>query len=333
MRILLTDDNVWNALSTGSARLPSWAEVIYLPVSDRDALLAALPTVEAYVGVHFDSEFASVATQLRLLHVTAAGTDHIPADDIAATVTIVNSYGHGRSVAEHVVMTMLAVRRELLWRDRELRQGRWRSRMIDPSVSRFDTLEGSTVAVVGTGHIGVATAQLCSAMGTRVIGIRGRDLTDPQTDVEPYAWVGGPRHRDQALREADYLVLACPLDEQTRGMIGAPQLELLGEGGVLVNVGRGGLVDEPALYTALLTRRIAGAALDVWQTDASADPHPASPLPFHELPNVIMTPHFSASADSTYTRRAAEVAASLEAVAAGRVPRNCIRPGIVGALR
>lgn len=333
MKVLLTDDNVWEAIAAGAADLPCWADVTYLPLSQREEILAMLPDTEAYVGVRFDDEFAAAAQQLRLLHVTAAGTDHIPIESVVPSAAIVNSYGHGRSVAEHVVMTMLAARRGLLWRDRELRQGRWRARMVDPSAPRFANVDGATVAVVGTGHIGSATAKLCAALGTRVVGIRGRDLAEIHTDKTPYAWLGGPRHLHRACSEADFLVLACPLTEHTHGLIGRRELDLLGSTGILVNVGRGGLIDEPALYEALSTNRIAGAALDVWQTDAGDQPHLPSQLPFHELTNVVMTPHYSASADSTYRSRGAAVADSLNAIAAGRVPNNCIRTGTGGELQ
>lgn len=332
VRVLITDHDVWVALDAGAAQLPADVSAVYLPLSRRSEILDVLPSTDAYAGVQFDAGFAAAATRLRLLHITAAGTDHIPIAGVAASATIVNSYGHGRSVAEHVVMTMLAVRRGLVWRDCELRSGRWRSRMVDPSVPRFGTLEGATVAIVGTGHIGAPTADLCVALGTRVVGVHGRDVSVPALNHGPWAWLGGPRHLHDACREADYLVLACPLTDRTRDMIGAAELSLLGGDGVLVNVGRGGLVDEHALFAALRYNAIAGAALDVWQTDASAEPHPASQLPFHELINVVMTPHYSASAESTYVRRAWELAASLRAIAAGTPPANCVRAPIEGAL-
>ncbi|MEK8170080.1 NAD(P)-dependent oxidoreductase [Streptomyces sp. M19] len=118
-----------------------------------------------------------------------------------------------------------------------------------------------------------------------------------------------------------------PAHRGDRGLIGARRLRRLGADGLLVNVSRGAVVDETALYEALRDRTIAGAALDVWHTPASPGTVPPSRLPFAELDNVVMTPHCSANADDTYRDRAEEVADNLLRLSVGAPLRNVVRAG------
>ncbi|MFF0223490.1 2-hydroxyacid dehydrogenase [Streptomyces sp. NPDC004629] len=326
---VVTDDNVWPWLRDDTTLTDHGVDMCFVPLADAERLSRRLATADACVSVFFPADLARSAGRLRLLQVTAAGTDHIAWPHLPATVTVANSFGHGRSVAEHVLMTLLAGRRDLLWRDARLRQGHRHTRLVDPHAPSFRNLPGATVGVVGAGHIGRSIAQLCAAVGMRPIGIR-RSAAQRSTDDPDFGWVDGPHALHELLREADVLVLACPLDDSTRHMIGAPELDLLGPDGVLVNVGRGALVQEQSLYDALSSRRLRAAALDVWTTPADARPTPASPLPFHELTNVIMTPHFSATAEDTYRDRAVDVADNLNRLAARLPLRNVVRTGGTG---
>ncbi|MFJ2213944.1 2-hydroxyacid dehydrogenase [Streptomyces sp. NPDC101062] len=327
---LVTDDNVWPWLRDDPTLAEHGVDVGHVPFADTEQLTRRLAGADACVSVFFPAGLASrTGDRLRLLQIAAAGTDHIAWPELPGTVTVANSYGHGRSVAEHVLMTVLAGRRHLLWRDAQLREGHWRTRLVDPAAPTFRNLPGTTVGIVGTGHIGRAIATLCAAVGMRPVGIR-RSRSERTTTEPDFAWVDGPHTLPELLRESDVLVLACPLDESTRGMIGAAELDLLGPEGTLVNVGRGALVQEQPLYEALRTRRLGAAALDVWSTPASPAPTPASPLPFHELPNVIMTPHCSATAEDTYRDRAHEIAGNLKRLAAGEPLHNVVRAGEVG---
>ncbi|MGW4731931.1 2-hydroxyacid dehydrogenase [Streptomyces shenzhenensis] len=327
---VVTDDNVWPWLRDDTTLAEHGVDTRFVPLADTERLVRHLATADACVSVFFPQELAGRAGhRLRLLQVTAAGTDHIAWQPLPATVTVANSFGHGRSVAEHVLMTVLAGRRQLLWRDVQLRQGHWHTRLVDPHTPAFRNLPGTTVGIVGLGHIGRSIARLCAAVGMRPVGIR-RSAAEHRTDDPDFAWVNGPHALPELLCESDVLVLACPLDDSTRHMIGGSELDMLGPDGVLVNVGRGALVQEQSLYDALRTRRLGAAALDVWTTPAAPHPTPASPLPFHELTNVIMTPHFSATAEDTYRDRAQEVADNLKRLAAGLPLRNVVRAGAAG---
>jgi phosphoglycerate dehydrogenase-like enzyme len=132
------------------------------------------------------------------------------------------------------------------------------------------------------------------------------------------------------LRESDFLVIACPLAEDTRGLIGRERLALMKPSAVLVNVGRGPVVDEVALYDALARRRIAGAVLDVWYRYATLETPDVRPshLPFHELDNVVMTPHCSGWTEGLIPRRFAVIIDNVERLRDGRPLRNPVHPAV-----
>ncbi|MFE2038674.1 2-hydroxyacid dehydrogenase [Streptomyces scopuliridis] len=327
MRVVVSDENIWPYLRDSEDLAGRNTELTHVPFTDRARLLDEIGRADAYVGVHFDDACArAVGPGFGFLQITAAGTDHVALDGLPTSVTVANAYGHGRSIAEHVLMVTLATRRHLLWRDAELRQGRWRTRMTDPTAPLFATLPGTVVGIIGLGHIGRAIARLSRAVGMRPIGVRRsarhRDTTDP--DLE---WTDGMAALDELIDASDVLVVACPLTDETRGLIDAARLRRLGAAGTLVNVGRGAVVDEAALYTALRDGTIASAALDVWTTQATSGTAPPSPHPFTELDNVIVTPHYSATADNTYQDRAAEVVDNLVRCLDGLPPRNTVRSG------
>jgi phosphoglycerate dehydrogenase-like enzyme len=158
-----------------------------------------------------------------------------------------------------------------------------------------DELTGKTLVVVGVGGIGREVARLASAFGMRVLGVRRSPGPEPHVEA-----LYPPERLAEVLPQADYLVLACPLTRETRGLINAERLALLTPDAYLVNIARGGVVVEAALIEALRAGRLAGAALDVFEQEPLP---PESPL--WSLPNVIVTPHNSAASPRTLDRGAA----------------------------
>lgn len=313
-KLVVSEANVWEWLRDDE-RISDW-DAQFVDFSDRERILEELATATAYAGIWFDQTMAARSTNLRLLQVTAAGTDHIARETLPSDLIVANSGGHGRSIAEHVVMVSLASLRGLLWRDRVLREGVWESRLVDPRTPRFPNIAGLRLGVVGLGHIGQHIVSLATAVGMRCAAITRSP--EKHTDAQ-CEWVGSFGDTGRLFSECDIVVLACPLTEQTRGLVGRNELNALGPEGRLINVARGAIVDEGELYDALRERRIAGAALDVWNATASDTPTPSA-FPFHDLDSVIMTPHYSATSDDTYRIRAGEVAENLAAFARGEVP-------------
>jgi phosphoglycerate dehydrogenase-like enzyme len=211
-------------------------------------------------------------------------------------------------VAEHVLGFILAAARRL---PQAARRRNW----IRESGRR---VEGATVGLVGAGGIGTAVIRRLAPFGVRVLALTrsGREVPGAERSV-------GFEALDELLRESDYVVLAAPLTEQTRGLIGAWELELIGPDGWLVNVARGPLVETNALVEALREGRLGGACLDVTDPEPLPDGHP-----LWELENVLITPHVANPPDLEIDLLAARVEENVRRFAAGESLVGRIDPGL-----
>jgi len=182
---------------------------------------------------------------------------------------------HAEAIAQQVVGYLLAFERGLHRAWRQQSRGVWKS-------FRPGELGGATLGVVGLGSIGGRTAELVSAFDVTVVGTK----RDPSTAPAAADAVYSPDGLYEVLPESDYLLISCPLTDETRGLIGADALDALSDDAVLVNVARGAIVDQDALTRALQGGSLGGAALDVFEEE----PLPAE-SPLWELSNVVVTPH------------------------------------------
>nr|WP_279343642.1 hydroxyacid dehydrogenase [Variovorax terrae] len=254
------------------------------------------------------------APRLRGVVRHGAGLDMIPLDEASrhgvavANVPAVNA----GSVAEYAVGQMLALARQLPAIDAALRAGPWdAARQL---ADRATDLRGKTVAIVGMGAIGQALARACTlGFGMCVLGVRRTPAAS--NDMVQYATL------DEALPQADYLVLACPLTPDTRGLIDAPRLARLPRGARLINVSRGPVVDEAALIEALRSGHLAGAALDVFATQ----PLPAD-SPLRALPQVLLSPHLAGITQESMQRMSQGAARQVLEMLDGRLPLHFVNP-------
>ena len=301
------------------ARLRVPCEVV---VADDREILARLGDVEVLVTMAFTREMAAAAPRLRLVQVPGAGLDRIDRRSLAPGTALANAYGHDVGIAEYVIGAMLAVTRTFCRIDADLRRGRWDSVWSGAPVPLWSELAGKTLGILGYGRIGQAVARRALAFDMDVLAIR-RDATQP--DPHGLAFVRGPAALDEVLGRADYLAITLALSVDTRGLIGARQLARMKSTAVLINVARGEVVDEDALYDALHQGMIAGAALDVWYRYPAGDgpTHPGH-RPFHELPNVLMTPHVSGWTEGMMDARAGVIAENIGRIARGEAPVNLI---------
>lgn len=220
-----------------------------------------------------------------------------------------NLHHNAPATAEMAVGLLLAAARGLLPADRALRAGDWRP--------RYDTdqglrLVGRTAVVLGYGEIGRRVGRVLEAFDMQVHGLRSTD---------------GPEALDTLLPRADVLVVCVPSTEATRGLVDRRRLGLLPPGAVLVNVARGDVVDEDALYDALASGRLGAAGLDVWYRypggEAERASTPPSVRPFHELANVVLSPHRAGHGRGTEVARAQALGRLLgAAVRGGPVPHR-----------
>jgi phosphoglycerate dehydrogenase-like enzyme len=322
VRILLTDTLVspFVAEAAGASGNDHGHEWVLMPGAAEEEILRELPTADVLVGLGVTEEMAAAATKLRLVHCCGAGVDQIAFHALGPDVTVCNTFHHGRSIAEHVVMVSIMLSRRVLTADRLMRQGVWRSVAADPTVELGDTLAGRTVGVVGLGEIGTEVVRALTGLGMRARAVRRNPAA--HTSV-PLDLVEGMDGLDDLLAGSDIVVLTVPLTDETRGMIGARELALMDSHALLVNVARGQLVDEDALYDALSSGRIAGAGLDVWWARAT-DGVRGYTRPFDQLDQVVLTPHSSGHTTETFSARAQEIVANIARLDAGEPLTNVV---------
>lgn len=322
VKVVVADSNLVPHRSRLEAALPDEVQLEWFLPGD-GAVLDALADAEVFVGSRFPAALASAAPRLRLVHVNGAGTDRVDFSALRPGTLVANTFHHEQSIAEYVVAAAVMLRRNLFEQDRALRTGRWASSMYDRSIPQPGSLHGARVGFVGFGHIGRCTWNLLRAFGAEGIAITGSGRLDAA--AEGLAWAGDTGRLGELMTEAELVVVCAPLTERSVGMIGAEQLRALGPQGVLINVGRGPLVVESDLYEALSTGTVGSAAIDVWYTypDAGGSGSPAE-LPFHTLPNLLMTPHVSGVTGHTFAGRAGDIAANIGRLVAGEPLRNVV---------
>jgi phosphoglycerate dehydrogenase-like enzyme len=238
-------------------------------------------------------------------------------------ITVHNLHHNAPATAEMAVALLLAAARAVVPLDQALRQGDWSARRI---VEGTLSLTGRTALILGYGHVGRLVARACGALGMRVFAVRRGASgveTDGTAEVHPAASLRA------LLPGAQALIICLPHTPETDGVLGREELALLPRDCVVVNVGRAAIVDEHALYEALRDGRIHSAGLDVWYrypgkstertsaTPASRGPTLPASCPFHELDNVVMSPHRAGLTGGTELDRMAAVAELLNAAARG----------------
>jgi phosphoglycerate dehydrogenase-like enzyme len=219
------------------------------------------------------------ARRAKWIHSLWTGVDNVLCPEVLASpLPLTNGRGvFRRPLAEWTVGAMLYFAYNMRRMIRQQQAGVWEAFTIEE-------IQGKTLGIVGYGGIGSTAAELARPFGMRIIALRRRPelfQTDALVD-ESFA----PAKLDQMMAASDYILLAAPLTEETRGMIGAAQIAAMKPTGVLINVGRGAVVDEPALVHALGNGKIRGAALDVF----AIEPLPAD-HPFFKMENVLLSPH------------------------------------------
>ena len=246
------------------------------------------------------------AKQLRWLHSFSAGVDNPWFQSLRARgVRLTTSSGaNAVPIAQTVMLYLLALSRDLArWSDAQRRHAWETHAMVD--------LQDLTLGVVGLGPIGLEVARLGAALRMRVVGVRRTPRGDEPCETWPMARL------DELLAQADALVLALPLSDDTKQLLDASRLARMKRGAWLVNVGRGGLVDEAALIRALQSGQVGGAGLDVFEVEPLP---PESPL--WSLPNVIVTPHNSGDSPGNLHRASAIFLDNLARYGRGDALRN-----------
>jgi D-3-phosphoglycerate dehydrogenase len=273
---------------------------------------SALPDVHAVLlrTASLDAEAIERARSLRVIARHGVGVDNV-AVDVAARrgiPVLITPQANLRSVAEHVFALALAVSRNLILADHTVRDGRFASR--DRLMGR--ELSGATLGVIGLGRIGGEVARMAAwGFGMRVLGYD--PLLSPgrirERDAEPVETL------PDLLRACDLVTVHVPLSGQTRGLLGRRELASMRPGSILIQTSRGGVVDEDALVDALRSGHLAGAGIDVYETEPPPQDHP-----FFSMEQVVLTPHTAALTEQAMRRMAVDAAQGILDVLGGADP-------------
>jgi D-3-phosphoglycerate dehydrogenase len=288
-------------------------EVDERPGLSRDELCAAIGDYDALVvrsQVKVDAELIAAGRRLVVVGRAGVGVDNVDLDAATrAGITVVNApTGNTIAAAEHTLALLFALARHIAAADASVRRGEWKRSQFTGT-----ELRGKTLGIVGLGKIGQAIADRARALEMRVLG------ADPYVTPEQAALHGVELTDQETLFEtADVVTVHVPLTRATRGLIGTQTLARMKPGALLLNVARGGVVDEAAVADALREGRLAGAAIDVF----AAEPPAGSPL--LDAPNTVLTPHLGASTEEAQVLVAEEVADQVLDVLAGRPARYAV---------
>ncbi|EJO9874343.1 D-2-hydroxyacid dehydrogenase [Vibrio vulnificus] len=231
---------------------------------------------------------------LRMIAVAATGFNNVDVEYCAEQgIAVANVRGYAtRSVPEHVIAMLFALRRNLFGYHQDIAAGVWQK---DKQFCFFShsigDMAGSTLGIIGSGALGQATAQLAQALGMKVLFAERKGQNDCRQGYNPF---------EEVLAQADAISLHCPLSAQTHHLIGAAELASMKSNAILINTGRGGLVDEQALVEALKEGDIAAAGVDVFTAEPADETNPL--LANMHLPNLLLTPHVAWGSDSAITQ-------------------------------
>jgi phosphoglycerate dehydrogenase-like enzyme len=290
-------------------------EILVVPdEAPDDVRRDALARARAIITMRYDHTMPP-APELGLVQVGGTGYDAIALDRLPPGCLVANAYGHEDAVAEYVILAMLLWSSRFLEAERSFRAGSWAlgGRTGGPPTGE---LGRKTVGLIGYGHIGRAVARRLAGFQVRLV-VSARTVP---SDLNGIAWAGDLDQVDRLLAESDFVIVATGLGPKTLGLLDAERLARMKPTGVLINVSRGAIVDEEALYRALRDRIIGGAVIDTWYRYPTPDdpaPRPSA-FPFHELPNLLMTPHSSAWTKEMLERRWRSITDNVDRFFTGR---------------
>lgn len=326
-RVGITRDNI------GPDGKPIFAESAFRILQDAGIDYEFLPQLEPELTPGTAARYDALAVMLaQVTRKTVSGPDRrlkliarfgvgydtvdVPACTDNGVILCITPDGVRRSVATSALTFMLMLAQRVLIKDRLTRAGRWAERLNHMGTG----LSGRVLGSIGVGNIGAELFRLAAPFGMRHLAC------DPYVTGESVAPLGVKLvDLDTLFRESDFLCVNCPLNDETRRLVGARQFALMKPTAYFINTARGPIVDEAALYQALSAGRIAGAGIDVFEQEPVA---PDNPL--LKLDNVVVTPHHICLTDECINTVAASVFGACRDLAAGRVPKNVVNQEVLG---
>ncbi|HKA44192.1 MAG TPA: NAD(P)-dependent oxidoreductase [Burkholderiales bacterium] len=312
MKIVFAPSIAPGAWAIGESLLPKGFTIEILSKGP-DRRVEQLETADFYMGFRggLTARDYDHMGNLKLIQLLSAGYDGMDIERLRQIGVPLSNNGGANSyaVAEHAIMLMLAVSRQLPDLDRLLRSGQWKSSKTGEEEEH--EIAGKTIGIIGLGFIGKTLARRLSGFEVKLL------YTDPVRPLPEEAARLNVAYRelDALLRESDIVTLHAPFDASTHHMICERTLSLMKRDAILINCARGELVDEAALYTALKERRIWAAGLDTFEKEP---PDPKNPL--FTLPNVVLSPHAAGPTWESWPKRFGNSYANVQRVARGEAP-------------
>nr|WP_315427269.1 2-hydroxyacid dehydrogenase [uncultured Albidiferax sp.] len=278
-------------------------------------------SADVVIGIKLNRDMP-VPRQVSLFHAPSAGTDAIDTALLPSGAVLCNCFGHEHAIAEYVMAALLQRHVPLAQADADLRQQRWTYWAGRPTALRTE-LGSQTLGLLGFGHISQAILARAKAFGMRVTVANRSPINDARVD-QAYSLEQLPTF----MASADAIVVSLPLTVQTTGIVGAEAFAAMRPDALILNVGRGPVIDEQALFDALASRRIGGAIIDTWYRYPTPDQAECTPsrLDFASLPNLLMTPHMSGWTSGTVRRRQETMADNIQRWLEGQPLNNVLWP-------
>ncbi len=312
---------LWHAPAWIRERLQDdFPSLKFIQLQNYDRVPGEIPDTDVFIGWSLRPEQFVAAKKLKWIHSPAAAVHQLMFPElIRSSVVVTNSTGvHGPVVAEHAIAVLLALAKRLPQAMRYQAKKVWAQELLWNERPRPREVAGETVVVIGMGGIGREFTVRAKAMGMKVLAVRENPAKGPDGADAVY----GPSQIDEVLPRADYVLLCTPVTPATTGIINKDRLKKMKPEAYVINVGRGPLIDEPALIEALGNRRIAGAALDVFEEE----PLPPD-SPFWSLDNVLITPHTAAVTERLWERHYQLIVENLKRFLAGQPLLNQVDKG------
>lgn len=303
--------------------LPENIDLIFPAEINEETLLELAPDVEVLMAYQISQALLEKATKLKHIQVPWTGSERLDFDLLKQYphISVSNSHSNSLAIAEHAVSLLLAATKRITYRDSCMRKGDWSPRYND--VHSY-WLTGKTLGVIGYGAIGQKVATILkNGFGMQIFAIKRypKDIeSEDQCD-----FIGGPDDLSYVLQKSDFILISLPLTKETKGLIGRDELKLMKDNVIIVNISRGAVVNEEAIYEHLKNNQSTVAALDVWYNYPKDRKDPTDVFqnfPFEELENVVMSPHSSFKIINREKSFTEDVITNISLISEGKSPIN-----------
>ncbi|MHA2338787.1 MAG: 2-hydroxyacid dehydrogenase [Candidatus Hodarchaeales archaeon] len=312
-------------------QLPDKIKILVPDDFSEEKLLELAPEIDIYINYEITQAFLEKATNLKHIQVPWTGSEKLDFDLLKEypQITVSNSHSNSPVIAEHAVALLLAAAKRITYRDSRMRAGDWTPRYEPKNYSSM--LSGKNLGVIGFGAIGQKVARILkTAFGMKIYAIRRKIRNDEVEKLCDY--LGVFDDLKIVLKECDYFIISLPLTNATKGIIGRNEFQLMKKDAVIVNISRGHIIDEQALYEALKEEKVI-AAIDTWYnypenwvdfSKAQRNQKVHQNYPFEELDNIILSPHSAFKIEDIGNETSKDIIENILLISQGKNPKNQI---------